>query len=237
MQPRPDLHCETCGSRKFGIFCQLQTGAVQELDHHKVPNRYRRKQVLFYEGQAPTGLYCVSSGKIKLYKTGGDGRSLIVRTAQKGDLVGYRSLLAGENYNATAEMVEEGEVCFIDRATIVSMIAHNPSLAIDIIKKLSHELGESETKLREFSQKSVRERLAELLLVFRDAVGKPSAGGGTLLDQRLTREEMAQMLGSTPETVIRLLHQFQDENWLKLDGKKIILSDISGLTQAAHLED
>ena len=237
MQARPDLHCESCSSRKFGVFCQLQTGAVQELDHHKVPNRYRRKQILFYEGQAPTGLYCVSSGKIKLYKTGGDGRSLIVRTAQKGDIVGYRSLLAGENYNATAEMVEEGDVCFIDRATIDSLIAHNPELAISIIKKLSHELGESETKLREFSQKSVRERLAEMLLVFKDAVGKPAAGGGTLLNQRLTREEMAQMLGSTPETIIRLLHSFQDEKLLKLDGKQIVLSDIGGLTTAARLED
>lgn len=237
MATRPDLHCESCGSRKLGIFCQLQGAAVRELDHHKVPNRYRRKQVLFYEGQAPTGLYCVSSGSVKLYKTGGDGRSLIVRTAKAGDLVGYRSLLAGESYHATAEMVEEGEVCFIDKATILSMMAHNPELAMEMIKKLSHELGESETKLREFSQKSVRERLAELLLIFRDSVGKPSAGGGTLLEQRLTREEIAQMLGSTPETVIRLLHSFQDENWLKLDGKKIILTDIPGLTRAAHLED
>jgi CRP-like cAMP-binding protein len=237
MATRPDLHCETCGSRKNGIFCQLQAAAVQELDHHKVPNRYRRKQVLFYEGQAPTGLYCVSSGKVKLFKTGGDGRSLIVRTAKSGDIVGYRSLLAGESYNATAEMVEEGEVCFIDRATVVSMISHNPQLAMEVIKKLSHELGESETKLREFSQKSVRERLAELLLIFRESVGKPAPGGGTLLEQRLTREEIAQMLGSTPETVIRLLHSFQDESWLKLDGKKIILTDISGLTKAAHLED
>ena len=237
MQARPDLHCESCSSRKFGVFCQLQTGAVQELDHHKVPNRYRRKQILFYEGQAPTGLYCVSSGKIKLYKTGGDGRSLIVRTAQKGDIVGYRSLLAGENYNATAEMVEEGDVCFIDRATIDSLIAHNPELAISIIKKLSHELGESETKLREFSQKSVRERLAELLLVFKDAVGRPEPGGGVLLEQRLTREEIVQMLGSTPETIIRLLHQFAEEKLLKLDGKKIVLTHLNGLTVAARLED
>ena len=141
MQSRPDLHCESCVSRKLGIFCQLQPGETQELDHHKVPNRYRRKQILFYEGQAPTGLYCVSSGKIKLYKTGGDGRSLIVRTAKAGDLVGYRSLLAGENYNATAEMVEEGEVCFIDKTTISSMIAHNPGLALDLIKKLGQPLA------------------------------------------------------------------------------------------------
>ncbi len=237
MQQHDRLHCETCPSRALGVFCQLPAPDVQQIDARKVTNHYRRRQVLFYEGQNPSGLFCIASGGVKLYKTGGDGRSLIVRTAKSGDLAGYRALLSGEHYEATAEMTGDGDVCFIDRATIDASIRKNPSLAMNIIRKLGGELGQTETRLREFSQKSVRERLAELLLVFKAQVGKPAPGGGTLLDQRMTREEMAQMLGSTPETVIRLLHALADGKLLRLTGKQIIITDVAGLTREAKLDN
>src|SRR5689334_4244261 len=127
---RPNLHCETCESRSKSVFCQLGAAPARELDRHKIANHYRRKQVLFYEGQNPSGLYCVNSGKVKLYKTGADGRSLIVRMAEAGDLVGYRALFSDEPYHATAEMIEEGDVCFVDKQTLFEMVAKDPGLAM-----------------------------------------------------------------------------------------------------------
>jgi len=232
---RPDLHCEHCQSRNKGLFCTLAAPAVRDLDRHKVANHYRRRQVLFYEGQNPSGLYCVSSGKVKLYKTGADGRSLIVRMASAGELVGYRALFSGEPYHATAEMIEEGDVCFVDKQSIFDLVARDPGLALRALKLLSHELGEAEEKLKKMSQKSVKERLAELLLLFRQGCGKPT-DNGVLLDQKLTREEIAQLLGSAPETIIRMLHDFQEKRWLRLDGKSIVLTDMKALTEFARLE-
>ncbi len=233
---RPDLHCETCSSRDKSIFCKLEAVPLRDLESHKVSNHYRRHQVLFYEGQQPSGLYCVNSGKVKLYKSGQDGRNMIVRMAGAGDLVGYRALFSGEPYHATAEMVDDGDVCFVDKKTLFGLVAEDPALALRALQLLSHELGDAEEKLKNMSQKSVKERLAELLLIFKESVGQPVADG-VLLEQRLTREEIGQLLGSASETVIRMLHEFQDNKWLRLDGKKIILTNIPALTDFAKLEN
>jgi CRP-like cAMP-binding protein len=231
------IHCETCASRSLGVLCRLDAPAIHLIDTQKVTNLYRRKQVLFYEGQTPTGVYCVATGAVKLYKTGADGRVLIVRTAKAGDMVGYRSLLTGEKYDVTAEMTEEGEVCFIDKTTLVTTINENPKMAMDVIRRLGGEMGNAESKLREFSQKSVGERLAELLLKFKDAVGRIEKDGATLLDQRISRDEIAQMLGSSSETIIRALRQFADDGLIRLEGKQIFIADLPGLTEAARLEN
>ena len=233
---RPNLHCESCQSRGESIFCNLETIPLHDLDSHKVSNHYRRHQVLFYEGQQPSGLYCVNSGKVKLYKSGQDGRNMIVRIAVAGDLVGYRALFSGEPYHATAEMVDEGDVCFVDKKTLFDLVARDPSLAMGALRMISHELGDAEEKLKNMSQKSVKERLAELLLIFKESVGMPVADG-TLLEQRLTREEIGQLLGSAPETIIRMLHEFQDKKWLRLEGKQIVLTNLPALIEFARLEN
>mgnify|MGYP001793683231 CR=1 FL=1 len=124
----------------------------------------------------------------------------------------------------------------VDKKTLCVLVAHDPCPAFKALHLLSHERGEAEEKLKNMSQKSVKERLAELLLVFKESVGKPVADG-ILLDQRMTREEIGQMLGSASETIIRMLHEFQEKQWLRLDGKQIILTDVPALLDFARLEN
>ncbi|MBL7684426.1 MAG: cyclic nucleotide-binding domain-containing protein, partial [Deltaproteobacteria bacterium] len=122
-------HCHQCAVRFGGVLCALKEEPLLELDHHKTVNRYKKGQIIFYEGNEPFGLYCINAGRVKLYKSGEEGRNQIVRIAGPGDLLGYRSLFAEEPYQATAEVMEEAEICCIDRNVFFPILAKNPELS------------------------------------------------------------------------------------------------------------
>jgi len=230
------LRCQTCASRTLGLFCDLPDASLAECNNHKTTNTYQAGQVLFYEGNTAFGVYCVFSGQIKLYKTGHGGRLQIVRIAGKGDLLGYRSLFADEPYAATAEVMQDATVCFIEKGAMFSMLRANPDLAGKVIRKLATELRQAEDRMTDIAQRPVKERLAELLLMLKETYGEPHKHG-TEIDLRLTREELAQMIGTTQETVIRLLSEFRAAKILEVNGRQIIIPNIQPLLQIARIED
>ena len=207
---------------------------VSELDRAKTTNYYHKKQIIFYEGNQPYGLYCISSGIVKLYKTGMEGQQQIVRMAKSGDILGYRSLFAGENYSATAEVMEEGEICFIDKNAIFPIVQRDAETMMNIIRKLSKELRQAEDQAVGMVQKSAKERLAELLLLLKNGYGKKDKGG-TLLDIKLTREEIADLIGTTQETAIRILSEMNKEKLVELRGRQIVIRDAGALADIASL--
>jgi len=165
----------------------------------------------------------VFSGKLKLYKTGVNGRLQIVRLASAGDLLGYRSLISDEPYSATAEVIDEAMVCFIDKTTFFDVLRRNPQLALEMMKKLCRELREAEDHVMDVAQKSTRERMAALLLTLKEAYGSPILGGGFSLGIELSREEMAEMIGTTQETVIRLLSELRSQGVVEIVGRSITI--------------
>jgi CRP-like cAMP-binding protein len=217
----------------MGLFCQLSEQDQETCNKHKTTNLYKAGQILFYEGNRAFGIYCVFSGKIKLYKTGFNGRLQIVRLAGTGDLLGYRSLLADEPYAATAEAMEDAMVCFVDRGTFFEMMRQNGKLAMEMMKKLCRELRSAEDHVLDVAQKSTRERLASLLLTLKETYGKPCSDG-TEIGISLSREEMAEMIGTTQETVIRLLSDFKEKGVLMIDGRHIIIPDTKPLLRLTH---
>jgi CRP-like cAMP-binding protein len=158
--------CEHCPSREKGIFCDLEQTALADVAHHKVLNSYKKGQTIFFQGNPPYGLNCISNGKIKVSKVGNDGKESIIRIAGPGDVLGHRSLFSKENYSATATVIEDAMICFLDKTYIYSALKNNPSIALNMIEKLSKEMGAAESRNASMSQKSARERLAELFLNF-----------------------------------------------------------------------
>ena len=229
------INCTTCSTRLMGLFCALDREALSELSHHKVVNTYKKGQVIFYEGNNAVGLFCIYSGKVKLYKTGMDGRQQIVRIAGPGDLLGYRAVFASEPYHATAEAMEDATICCIDREAFFPVLNKNPELALNIIKKLAKELRAAEDLATSIAQKSVRERMAELLLILKESYGKPLKNG-VMIDLWLTREEMAEMIGVTQETAIRLVSDFRKEGLIEVKDREITLLDLSSLVEIANLD-
>lgn len=222
--------CEHCQARHTNPLRNLSHEQLKELSSCKLAHSYKPGQVIFYEGNRPFGVYCLEKGKVKLTKYTPDGKSYIVRLAKAGDLLGYRSFLTNEAYSATAEVIEEATVCFLDRNLFLQSLRKNPSFALEMLEQLGTDLKQAEDKARDMAYKSVPERLAELLLTLKKSYGEET-DEGIKLDIRLTREELASMLGTTIETTVRNLTRFKEKELISFDKKNIVLRNIRGLAE------
>ena len=230
------LHCEACPSRASGVFCDLVHPLLGEMDTAKTNNNYKSHQVIFYEGNQPYGVYCVSAGKIKIFKSDVEGHQQIVRLAGPGDILGYRALLAGEPYEATAETIEKAHICFFDKKTFFHILETHPATTFHVMSKLATDLGSSEKQTMNITHKNIRERLAELLLIFQRKYGKKNKEG-VLLDINLTREEMAELIGTTQESVIRTISDFKEEGLILVNGRSIMLKNTPKLIDIANISE
>lgn len=168
------------------------------------------------------------SGKVKVYKTGTNGKENILKLASAGDVLGYQNFLMESGYSATAEVIEDTTVCFIDRNYFTQLLSKSADLAFKIIHRLGQELADANNRLSDQLNKPVRQRMSNLLLTLAKTHGR-TGNQGIVLDIRLSRAEMAAMIGATPETVIRLLSDFQDSGYIQLAGKEIAIMDKQGL--------
>ena len=219
------LECKNCNSRKGNIFCDLPDKALELLDQSKVTNNYKRGQFIFYAGNSPAGLYCINSGVVKLENEGPNGNGHILRVVQGGSVLGYRSLFADEPYEAAAVVHEDATVCLIPKPAILSLLATYPEVGLKLLSVVSKELRAAEGRLCSQSDKNAAERVAEAVLFLREKF--PS--------QNWTRKEIAEWAGTTPETVIRTLADFETRGLIEQKGRKINVLNKSALTKEANL--
>lgn len=228
-------HCETCEARIQTIFSELGTADVEKLSLHKGCNFHKAGQILFQEGGYPAGLYCINRGKIKVYKTGRDGKEQVVRLAKDGDVVGYRALVSGEPYSASASVLEEAAICFIPKDSFLSLLKESASFNARVMQLLCHDLATAEQRELSLAQRPVKERLAETLLMFKEFYGVEK--DGVTLKGKLTREDLANMVGTATETIIRLLSELNAKKIIELDQKKIKILDTPALLRITHVYD
>lgn len=228
-------HCQDCPSIGKGIFCELKLVDLENVSDHKVENTYKKGQTLFVQGNPPFGIYCVSKGNIKVSQMGEDGKEAIVRIATAGDVLGHRSIFTDQYYQATATAIEDSHVCFLDKKYIMKLVQEQPSVACNLIGKLGRDLGAAEHKVSAFYQKNVRERLAELLLLLKESHGTEEAPNRFRLDIKLTREEMASIIGTASETLIRFMSELKSEGFIEQQGKVIYLINEEGLIDFANI--
>lgn len=229
------MNCESCPSKSKGVFCNLDLPELAEIAQHKVTNRYKKGQTLFVQGTHPYGLYCVSTGNIKLTKIDSTGKESIVRIVGGGDVLGHRSLFTDSHYSATATAMEDTEVCFLDKKFIMKVLEDKPSVSLNIINKLSRDMGAAEEKISSFHQKNVRERLAELFLILKESHGEKLEDGRFRINLKLTREEMATMIGTANETLIRFVSEFKDAGLIEQEGKTLFVVNEPELIEWANL--
>jgi CRP-like cAMP-binding protein len=225
-----NIPCDLCGSRKNSLFSALPESQLCAISEVKNLIPHRRGQILYYEGTKPLGIFCINAGVIKVYKTASNGKEQILYLAKAGDFLGYSALLGEENYTSSAMIIEDAKICFIPREAFLGSMMKNAEFFKRITKQICHELGVMEEKLTDASQKSIRERLALLLLQLANTYGV-DGGGYQRINLLLTREELAGMVGTATESVIRLLSEFKKDGLIELEGKKILLKDKKGLAR------
>ncbi|MBI3136455.1 MAG: Crp/Fnr family transcriptional regulator [Bacteroidetes bacterium] len=227
-------NCEDC-QNKGGVFSCLSKPDKTILGEDKGNNFYKKGQVIFYEGNHPHGLYCIYNGKVKISKLGDEGKEQIVRISGNADTLGYRSLLCNEPYKATATAIEDSYICYLSKKKFFELLESNNTLCLNTIQLLARELRQSEQQLVDITQKSVRERIAEVLMQLKTKFGvKPD---GVTLDIRLTRREIGDMAGVTTETTIRTLSDLNKEGIIHISGKDLQILRPDELHRIANIED
>lgn len=217
--------CDTCGARKFSLFNSVSEGELGGLDHAKSCSYYKKNQALFIEGSYPRGVYCINQGKVKVFARGDEGKEQIIHIAKHGEIIGFRSMFSEEPYKVSATTLEESNICFIRRDDFLNMMDTNQVLRNGIIKELSKELGDRALFITNMAQKSVRERLAFALLILDEIYGEEQIN--------LTREDLANFVGTATETLIRLLRDFKDEGIIETHTRKVEIVDKNRLMQLA----
>ncbi|MEK6615733.1 MAG: Crp/Fnr family transcriptional regulator [Bacteroidota bacterium] len=227
--------CEKCRNFNHSSFCSLNKTEQYQFSEHKSFNLYKKGQVIFYEGNQPQGLYCIYSGKVKIHKLGDDGKDQIVRLAKTGNIIGYRALLSADNYYATATALENTFVCFFPKAIYLNLLMNNPEFAMETIKMLSGNLRNAEQMITNMAQKQVRERMAGALLFLKDFFGLED--DSATINTVMTRQDIGNIAGTTTETSIRVLSDFNKNKIIRIVGKKIKILNKKELSRIANIAE
>lgn len=226
--------CEECQSVGGSFLCDVELEHLKGMSYRKSCAFFKKGEILFKEGTNPQGVYCIYSGKLKIYKIGDDGKEQIISIGQEGDMLGYRALISDERYPVTAEALEEVKLCVIPKPEFKRLMTESTDFLNHILKEACHELGEMTKYITNLAQKSVRQRLAVTLLKLKDIYQKSSATGEEECIN-LTREDLANFVGTATETVIRLLHDFKEEKLVATQGRKIKVINTERLIKVANI--
>lgn len=210
--------CKDCMNGCKTIFNSLSAEELDQLTFEKNCSQFKKGTTLFQEDNRIHNFYCINSGVVKLYKTGAEGKDQIVSFAKAGDIIGYRSILSKELACSTAKAIEDVVVCSIPGENLFSLIEHNAKFSMELMQLACKELGEANQFLTDIAQKSVRERLAEVLVKLKMFFSVDDEG---FLKVSLTRDEMASLVGTATESVIRLLSEFKADKYIELHGRKV----------------
>lgn len=224
--------CDVCEVRGECVFSSLESCYLHEISSQKNINVYRKGSIIFHENNYPLGLFGIYQGKVKVYKTAETGKEHILRLAREGDVLGYRSLVSGEKYEVSAMALEDCRVCFIPKNLFMSTLQKSNNLTSKLMDMLTHDLAAAECKIADMAQKTVKERVAETLLMLRNFYGYEE--DQKTINVSLSREDIANLVGTATETLIRSLSEFKKNEIIELKGKKISLLNVKLLDKIAN---
>ena len=216
--------------RSQSILRHLDVDELTYLEETAEIKRYKKNDVIFLQGKRITGCYIVLSGIVKQFKTGGEGKDYIIRLAKPFEMLGFRSVLSEEPACNTSTTIEECVLCFIPKECLHHLVKTNGNFALDLLQIACRELEETHSLITDIAQKSVKERLAELLLMLKNKFGVNEAGQ---INIALSREELANVVGTATESVIRILSDFKAEGYININGKKITILHDKALEKIA----
>lgn len=210
--------CGQCIIKRFNALKTLTHDELEMFSDHKTSLVIKRGENLMTEGNAINGMYCIRDGKCKLTKLNTNGKEQIIKFVKGGDILGHRSILSDEPAGLNVTALEDMHVCFIPKGDILDTIKENSQFSLNLMKNISQQLNEANTSISQMAQKPVKDRLAETILDLEEIFGVDNEG---CIDVVLTREEIANTIGTATESAIRLLSNLKKDGVIDLIGKKI----------------
>jgi len=216
------------------IFKELSVAELAILNANVKTRLYKKKQTIFLEDSPSTGIYYIKEGLVKKYKTGLDGREQIFYIAKTGDMIGYHAILCDEDYLDSAAAMEDSVISFIPKNSFLNLLENSPKISRLLLKNISHEFGVLTNTLTLISQMSVRERLALYLLILKEKFRDSSSEMGHKTEISISRDDLAAMVGTAKETLVRLLHDFKEDKIIETKGRIIFINDVKALVKISN---
>ncbi len=222
--------CITCPVREEHLFCNLPASAVQKLNEIRSIAVYPKNAVLFIEGQNSRGVFVLCSGKAKLSVSSREGKTVITKISEPGDVLGLNAVISSRPYEVTAEMIEPGQANFIPRDSLLQFLREHGEVALRVAEQLSRNYYTAFEEVRTLGlTSSPSEKFAKLLLSW--LADAPVNNGKAQIKLTLTHEEIAEMIGTTRETVSRLFGDFKERELLDRKGSNLILLSVPALQE------
>lgn len=225
--------CSNLNKQKCFFEC-LPADVRAEMHTRLIKHHYKRKQVIFHENIPANGIYLIHSGIVKIYKSDALGKEYILQLQGSGDVLGLEDVVLDAGHCTTAEMVVDGMVSFLDRQTIMSLLNSQHSFVLHVLRLLSCQISQGHQRRLELANEPVRKRLAKFLLLMAQSYGVVDQTHAHV-DLVLSREEIADMIGSVTETTIRSIKELKDQNVIELHGKHFEILDLKRLEVIAGL--
>ncbi len=226
-------NCLVCPVREEHLFCNLPLPAVQRLNEIKSTAIYPKSAMLFIEGQQPRGVFVLCTGKAKLSTCSSEGKTVITKISTAGDVLGLNATISNRPYEVTAEMIEAGQANFIARDALLQFLREYGEVALRVAEQLSSNYYTAYEEIRTLGlTTSPSEKFAKLLLSW--AAEAPPGNGTQQLRLTFTHEEIAEMIGTTRETVSRLFSEFKKKQLLQVKGAMLTIRNKPALEKMVH---
>jgi CRP/FNR family transcriptional regulator len=225
--------CLSCPYREDRLFCNLPPPALKHLESITAAATYPKGATLFVEGQKPRGVFILCNGRVKLSTSSADGKTLILRVPEKGEILGLAATVSGQPYQASAEVLEPAQANFIARNDFLDFLKTHGEAALRVAQQLSENYHLAIGEMRTIGlSHSAAEKFARFL--FEQISEGEKEEGEVRVTLTLTHEEIAQMIGSSRETVTRLFSDFKKKEILQVKGSTVIVRDIAALRKLAE---
>jgi CRP/FNR family cyclic AMP-dependent transcriptional regulator len=220
-----EYNCGECRVRADRLFCNMSPGTVGALDSVKFTGLYPKGSLLFVEGEDPRGIFILCSGRAKLTTSSTEGKTLIVKIAEPGEVLGASATILGKPYEVSAETIEPSQLNFIKRDDFMKLLGSHAEACMHTAQQLSEKYHSAQREIRSLGlSATTSEKLARLLLDWCDKTGENTTRG-IRLKVLLTHEEIAQMIGTTRETVTRLLSDFKRKKIGDVKGSSLFVTN------------
>jgi len=228
MNPHEESRCENCIIRELNALKTLKKEELKAISDSKVTRTVKKGDPIFKEGEKLNGVFCVRDGVSKLSKLSENGKDQIVKIAAKGEVMGQRSLIAEEAANLSAVALNDMHLCFIPKENFTESLSKNPEFIQALLKNMARELKLADDVIVNMAQKTVNQRLAGILLYLEKHFGTDADGYLSLI---LSRNDIADVVGTATELCIRSLAKFKKEGLIETKGKRIKINDRDALNQ------
>lgn len=227
--PPRQLDCNMCDTRRQAEWCVLNEPEVALLNEQKVTLNFRQGDVIYHQGNPCTGIYSIESGTVGIRRTDDRGHAILLRLAHAGDTIGSSDYFGGVGYTASAETLADATICFIEGATVRALMETNGSLGLQFLVHVARHLNFAREYILQQAYLPVRTRLLHLLLELREHHAALDDQGAITISAPLTRQDMADLLGTRPETIARTFQALERDGILSYMGRTVIIPDLDVL--------